>query len=488
MTLETDQKQKRRDIIAAAMDRVKPVADVANPLDKVSTEVVELSNNLATVKSDVDKKFESLLEEVNAIKISSSKVDKINSEVKNLSDGVKNVNTGLKNFIGNQEQINLQHESMIDSSNLGSSVKSHDYAASAAELTSMLQDMENERTNTGEDPKQISPITSQYYEKYRGAFYGYLRLPEKDTHQGLKYQADMQRGIDPDGGYLAPVELTKKIMRLSEEINPILKHAKVIKTNRAAVEGFINTGLPDCRWGGEAQPYERTRTPSYGKWRIDIKKLYAYPRLTPEQVADSDINLESEVFRLVGNETSKLIGTASLTGNGILDMRGLYSYPFKLTEPTGTDWQHWRYIKSGSANTIDSFDPFVQMYGALDPIYRKTSNNVSWFMNRKVWTHLMTLKDANGHYFINPNFKEHPDGIIMGSPIVIFDGLNDLAKDTYPVWYGALSEAYTVILRESLTITRENITEPEWYKYNATMRIGGGAQNFQALLAMKCEV
>ena len=389
------------------------------PWEKVSTQLDALTKTMSEGRTGDNAIYTALTKEVGEIQKTVKKVGDIEAGVKTCEEKIAKADVNLKNAVKNQSFTNKQVEDMIDASNRVSTTADKEIVEGAAQFTALLQGRSN-------SPDPIEAVDPRYYKHYRDAYAGWLRAYSPNGHEGMKIQAAMQRGIDPEGGYLAPVEMTNQIIRLSEEINPITKYAKIIKTNSAALSGFINTGPPDCQWGAEAEALTETTTPTYGKWRIDVKKLYAYPRMTPEMVADSSIDIEKEVSTQIGTETAKRIGVGSLDGKGERDIRGFYSYGFGLTKPTGADWQHWRYVKSGVADGMDSFDPLIRLRGALDAEYKKTSLKTAFFMNSNTFVHLQTMKDGIGNYMATPHITLTPSTKLMNDPIIIFEGLQDL--------------------------------------------------------------
>ena len=179
---------------------------------------------------------------------------------------------------------------MIDASNRVSTTEDKEIVEGAAKFTALLQGRSNSPRPNRSRGSEILQELSRCLCRVASSRIAQMGI------KGMKIQAAMQRGIDPEGGYLAPVEMTQKIMRLSEETNPITKYATIIKTNSAGlyrVHKYWGTRL--SVGSGSRSIRSETTTPTYGKWRIDVKKLYAYPRMTPEMVADSSIDIEKEL-------------------------------------------------------------------------------------------------------------------------------------------------------------------------------------------------
>ena len=74
----------------------------------------------------------------------------------------------------------------------------------------------------------------------------------------------------------------------------------------------------------------------------------------------------------------------------------------------------------------------------------------------------------------------------MGFPIVFCEDMDELGAGTYPLAFGDMKSAYTVVDRMGDRILRDPYTSKPWVQFYTTRRVGGDVVNFDALKLIKC--
>ena len=194
----------------------------------------------------------------------------------------------------------------------------------------------------------------------RKAFANYLRLgqniPETDRKALIV-------ASDPQGGYLAPPEMSSEIIRDLIEYNPLRQYASVRSTSAPSVIYPTRGDVTNARWVGETQ----TRTESdisFGQKEIDVKELATFVEISNRLLQDAPA-AETEVRLALAEDFAGKEATAFLWGQGVLEPEGLMVNP---DIPT---------VANGHASNL-SADALIKLMYSLPQQYR---NRGAWVMN-----------------------------------------------------------------------------------------------------------
>lgn len=262
---------------------------------------------------------------------------------------------------------------------------------------------------------------------------------------------------DPQGGFLAPPEMSTEFIRDLVEYSPIRSVASVRSTSRGAVIYPRRTGVTNAKWKGEIQPQEPSE-PTFGQAQIDLKELNTYVDLSNWLLADSAGQAEAEVRLALAEDFGRKEGIAFLFGDGVLEPRGVLSDP---TVPT---------VNNGDPADLKTDALIAMMYG-LPAMYR---NAGAWAMNGTTLAAIRLLKGGDGNYLWQPSFTAGQPETILGRPVVEMVDMPDFAGGATPIVFGDWS-GYRIVDRQGLDIlvnpyirATEGIT-----RIHATRRVGG---------------
>lgn len=117
----------------------------------------------------------------------------------------------------------------------------------------------------------------------RKAFAAYLRSGNNAPAEELKA---LNTAIDPQGGYLAPAELSAEVIRDLVEYSPIRAVADVRNTTSPSVIYPTRGDLTNARWVGETQ--ERTKSEiTFGQKEVVVKELATFVDISNRLLADA---------------------------------------------------------------------------------------------------------------------------------------------------------------------------------------------------------
>ena len=304
----------------------------------------------------------------------------------------------------------------------------------------------------------------------RKAFGAYLRLGNAAPADELKA---LTVSSDPQGGYLAPAEMSTEFVRDLVEFSPIRAVASVRTTGAPSVIYPKRTGITNAKWKGETQAAEASE-PAFGQLEIPVKEMNTYVDISNQLLADSAGQAEAEVRLALAEDFGQKEGLAFVSGNGVLEPTGL------LTDASIA------YTANGHATNL-SADALIGLMYALPAAYR---NRGSWLLNGTTLADIRKLKDGQNNYLWQPSFQAGQPETILGRPVVEAVDMPDIAADAFPIMFGDLATGYRIVDRVALTIlvnpyirATDGVT-----RIHATRRLGGGVIQPKALRKLKMAV
>ena len=290
------------------------------------------------------------------------------------------------------------------------------------------------------------------------AFHSYLRDGNRADSLELK---TLIVSSDPQGGYLAPTEMSTEFLRDLIEYSPIRSLATVRSTSSPAVAYPKRIGRTDAKWKGELQTQERSE-PSFGQIEIAIKEVNTFVDISNQLLADSQGVAEAEVRMALAEDFGLKEGYAFLKGSGPLMPEGLL---------TNSDVAS---VASGNANTLGTApaDMLIDLMYSLPAAYRGRG---TWLMNGRTLASIRKLKDGAGNFLWQPSFQLGAPESILGRPVVECPDMDDVGAGNTPMAFGDIASSYRIIDRQALSI----LVNPYLLATNgvtrihATRRVGG---------------
>lgn len=287
------------------------------------------------------------------------------------------------------------------------------------------------------------------------AFASYLRLGNGTPAEELK---TLKVSSDPQGGYLAPAEMSTEFIRELVEFSPVRSVASVRTTGAPSVSYPKRTGITNAKWKGEMQAQEGSE-PAFGQAEIVVKEVNTFVDISNQLLADSAGQAEAEVRLALAEDFGQKEGAAFVNGQGNLEPLGFLSDP------------NIDHTVNGHAVNL-SADKLIDLLYALPAQYR---NAGSWAMNGTTLGVVRKLKDGQGNYLWQPSYQAGEPETILGRPVVEMIDMPDVGDGNFPIIYGDWS-GYRIVDRVGLSIlvnpylrATEGIT-----RIHATRRVGAG--------------
>ncbi|TKA98575.1 phage major capsid protein [Cereibacter changlensis] len=284
----------------------------------------------------------------------------------------------------------------------------------------------------------------------RKAFAHYLRVGPNAPAEELK---TLTVSSDPQGGYLAPAEMSTEFIRNLVELSPIRSVASVRQTASPSVIYPTRTGITNAKWKGETQTQEGSE-PGFGQSEVPVKELNTFVDISNQLLADSAGQAEAEVRTALAEDFAQKEGLAFVSGDGVLQPEGFLTHP-------------------GIAETSAalSADVLIAMLYAMPATYR---NSGAWAMNGTTLGLIRLMKDGDGRFLWQPSFQLGQPETILGRPVVEMIDMPNVGAGATPIIYGDWS-GYRIVDRVGLSIlvnpylrATDGIT-----RIHATRRVGG---------------
>ncbi|MDR0953636.1 MAG: phage major capsid protein, partial [Elusimicrobiota bacterium] len=289
-----------------------------------------------------------------------------------------------------------------------------------------------------------TPWTSDYGRKF-GGMKNFL-LAAKNRHSILNdFKAVLAEGTggNTGGGYLVPTEFSAQVIRLMNDVSPIMQIANILPMS--SWKRQIPKQMTNLQVGWVAENGIKGITnPTFGQLEQTAKVLATVIKCTDELIRDSAINLTQFLSELVAEAMALEIERVALTGsqsagdpfNGILNTSGV-----KKVETIGSNV---------------NFDDIANLIFSLN---ESQARNGVIVLSRAGLSKLMKLKDGNGNYIWSPPSLGNP-ATIWNTPYVVSSQIsNDITSETELsggdntiAFFGRFNKNLLISPREDMTV------------------------------------
>lgn len=282
---------------------------------------------------------------------------------------------------------------------------------------------------------------------------------------------------DTTGGYLAPVEYVREIIKGVTEISPVRSLVRVRSTVHKALAVPKRTGQFAAQWVADQGSRSETDGLRYGMVEIPTHEMYALVDISHQNLEDSAFDLEAEIRSEADEQFALAEGTAVVSGSGVGRPEGWM---------TNADVAN---TVSGSAATIADADGqangLLTLKHAIKTAYTR---NAHWALNRTTLGSVRKLKDADKGYIWMPGIAQGKPNTIDGDPYVEVPDMPSEGANTYPIAYGDFTRAYTLVDRINMVALRDPYTQATSGNIRFLMyrRIGGQVMLAEAIRKLKC--
>lgn len=437
--------------------------------DEIAKEVGGLTDNVKALKSSMDKDLADLRALTAADNIKGIADSVLREQAEKIATSVAEKNAALEAVVKAQEKRADELEKRLNRQGFGGSAeKNEKKAAEAAEFERHAMVAKGQlRVGIDVDETKVDVDGYAHWEKM---FPMYLRRDEKALDTKSMYTAS-----DPDGGYLVPVAVGNRILKIVYESNSIRPLATVETIGTDSIEFPVDEGQFGYGWIGEQVAPTETTTSQTGTQRIAVHEMYAEPRATQKLLEDASVDVEAWITGKVGERFARVEADAFVNGDGVQQPRGI------LTYSSGTSRGTVEQVVSGAAAGVTADGLFNLVYG-LKSAY---SNGSSFLMRRSTILKLMLLKDGNGQYLWRPGLQDGQPSNLLGYAVYETAEMPAVTANALAIAYGNWKQAYTVVDRLGITALRDALTAKPFVKFYFRRRVGGDVVNFEAFKIQK---
>lgn len=318
--------------------------------------------------------------------------------------------------------------------------------------------------------------------EHKSGFDAYLRSGNETALRSLEGKS-MSVGSDPDGGFLAPDELSSEIGKRLAALSPVRSLATVQQvTGSVYKKPFTQTG-PAVGWVGESDARPETASPTLAELQFPTMELYAMPAATSSLLDDAAIDIDAWLASEVETAFAEQESAAFINGDGLNKPKGFLDNP--IVDEDSWSWGNLGYVATGVDGDLaptDSADVLLETIYALKAGYRQ---NAHWMMNRRTQAELRKLKDADGNYLWQAPASPGAAAMLMGFPVTEAEDMPDIASDATAIALGDFRRGYLVVDRAGVSVLRDPYSAKPYVLFYTTKRVGGGVQDFDAIKLIK---
>jgi len=319
------------------------------------------------------------------------------------------------------------------------------------------------RPNSGFESKQV--------DEYMGAFDTYCRKGLEGLDVAERKALTVSN--DSTGGYLAPPEYVRELIKDVTEISPIRSIARIRSTGARSIQVPKRTGTFAAQWVAESGTRSETTGYNVGLEELPAHEQYALVDISEQDLEDSVFDLEAEMQSEFAEQFAKAEGAAFVSGNAVGKPEGF------MTNSSVSS------IDSGS-NTAITADNLITLVHNIKSDYGR---NGTFVFNRSTLAAIRKLKDTAGQYVFQAgmSLQGGVTNTILGQPYVEATDMASIAQNAFPVAYGDFRRAYMIVDRVSLAVLRDPFTQATTgnVRYIARRRVGGQVVLPEAITKLK---
>jgi len=306
----------------------------------------------------------------------------------------------------------------------------------------------------------------------------YLNAFDKYCRKGVDGLDSMEKKAltvsnDTTGGYLAPPEYVRELLKTITEISPIRSIARVRSTGARSIQIPKRDGQFAAQWVSESGTRSETTGYTVGLEELPAHEMYALVDISEQDLEDTVFDLEAEMQSEFAEQFAKAEGTAFVSGNAVGKPQG-------FMDATITE------VNSGSADAVTG-DGLISLVHNIKSDYTR---NGTFVFNRATLASIRKLKDTAGQYVFQPGMMLGGNMVntILGHPYVEATDMPSEGSNTYPVAFGDFRRAYMIVDRVNLAVLRDPFTQATTgnVRYIARKRVGGQVVQAEAINKLKC--
>jgi HK97 family phage major capsid protein len=315
----------------------------------------------------------------------------------------------------------------------------------------------------------------------KAAFDSYLRSGSEDPMR--LERKGLSEGVAAAGGYVAPPELERQILRRLAINSPMRNISQVRTIGSGTFRKPVSTAGLTASWVGETAARPETTAPVLDVLDFAAADLYASPAATQALLDDAYVNVDEWLAEEVQDAFASQETLAFINGDGINKPKGLLAYT--AVADVSQTWGQLGYVATGVAGNWPAATPTDKL---MDLVYApkvQYRQNGQFVMNRKTVSAIRKFKDNNINYIWNAALQPGASATLLGFPVVEIEAMPDVAANAMAVAFGDFERGYLIVDRAGVRVLRDPYSAKPHVLFYTTKRVGGGVQNFDAIKLLK---
>ncbi|UAL09569.1 phage major capsid protein [Caulobacter segnis] len=315
----------------------------------------------------------------------------------------------------------------------------------------------------------------------KAAFDRYVKTGE--TASALLEAKGLSEGVATAGGYVAPPELERLILRRLAATSPMREICQVRTIGAGTFRKPVSpTGLA-AAWVAETAARPETTAPTLDVIDFPAGELYASPAATQALLDDAYVSIDEWLAEEVQDAFAAQETTAFVTGDGVNKPKGVLAYT--AAPDASYTWGQLGYLATGVAGGWTASNPTDKLIDLIYATKTQYRQNGRFVMNRRTVSAVRKFKDAQGNYIWNAALQPGQSASLLGFPVTEIEAMPDVAASSLSVAFGDFEKGYLIVDRAGVRVLRDPYSAKPHVLFYTTKRVGGGVQNFDAVKLLK---
>ncbi|MFZ1992158.1 MAG: phage major capsid protein [Alphaproteobacteria bacterium] len=303
---------------------------------------------------------------------------------------------------------------------------------------------------------------------------------------------DVTVGAGAGGGFAVPETILRDIEKLELKFSPLRSLVRVQQVASGDAKQIVDIGGSSSGWAGETDTRNETATSALRELTPTWGELFAYPKASEWSLDDMFFNVGQWLAESAADAFAIAEADAVIRGNGTKKPTGWLN----TTPTTAADfasplraaaaYQYIACLSTSSPKVAEVLaDPLINLLFSVNSRYR---TNGTWAMNSATAGAISKLKDGQGRFLWAQSLAAGQPDRLLGYPVSILEGMDDIGTNKFPVAFGDFRRAYTLFDRVGLRITPDPYTTAGFTKFYIRRRVGGIPANNDALKFLKTTI
>jgi HK97 family phage major capsid protein len=296
----------------------------------------------------------------------------------------------------------------------------------------------------------------------------------------------LSEGVASAGGYVAPAELERQILRRLQATSPMRDICQVRTIGAGTFRKPVSTAGLAASWVAETAVRPETAAPTLDVIDFPAGELYASPAATQALLDDAYVNIDEWLAEEVQDAFAAQETAAFVAGDGVNKPKGLLAYT-AAADATAT-WGQVGYLATGVAGAWPASNPTDKLIDLIYAAKTQYRQNGRFVMNRRTVSAVRKFKDAQGNYIWNAALQPGQSASLLGYPVTEIEAMPDVAANGLAIAFGDFEKGYLIVDRAGVRVLRDPYSAKPHVLFYTTKRVGGGVQNFDAIKLLKFAV